>query len=163
MNPIPKVWGLGTILKHIGQCVYWKCTEEYEEHIRVMLQRLWGHQLYAKFSKCEFWISKVSFLGHMIPPEGIVLDPGKFDYVLTHTRFMGSCKLTSFNGHWVGQYTSPLLMYTGIVYGPPTDSPECGIAWKTCTSERWDPSQLFDCCHELWPLVESSWLTCVVL
>jgi hypothetical protein len=41
-----------------------------------MLQRLWDHQLYAKFSKCEFWINKVSFLGHVISPEGIAVDPG---------------------------------------------------------------------------------------
>jgi hypothetical protein len=36
----------------------------------------------VKFSKCEFWINKVSFLGHMISPEGIVVDPSKVKYVL---------------------------------------------------------------------------------
>jgi hypothetical protein len=52
----------------------------------------------------------------------------KFDYILTHTGFMGSRKLSSFDGHRVGRYlTSPIVMYTGIVYGPPTDNPECGI------------------------------------
>jgi hypothetical protein len=54
-------------------------------------------------------------------------------------------------------------MYIGIVYGPPTDSPECGIMWKTCTRERWDVAQLFDHCRELWLLMVPSWLTCVVL
>jgi hypothetical protein len=57
--------------------VYSKSTEEYEEHLWVMLQRLWDHQLYANFSKCEFWINEVSFLGHMISPEGITMDTGK--------------------------------------------------------------------------------------
>jgi hypothetical protein len=42
----------------------------------------------------------------------------------------------------VEQYpTIPLEMSIGIVYGPPTDSPACGIAWKMCTRERWDPDQ----------------------
>jgi hypothetical protein len=57
--------------------VYSKSMEEHEEHLRVMLQRLWDHQLCAKFSKCEFWINEVSFLGHVISSEGITVDPGK--------------------------------------------------------------------------------------
>jgi hypothetical protein len=47
-----------------------------------VLQRLWDHQLYAKFSKCEFWINEVPFLGHVISPEGIVVSPGKVRDVL---------------------------------------------------------------------------------
>jgi hypothetical protein len=62
--------------------VYSNSTDEHEEHLRVVLQRLWDHQLYAKFSKCEFWIDEVSFLGHVISPEGIVVEPGKVRDVL---------------------------------------------------------------------------------
>jgi hypothetical protein len=47
-----------------------------------MHQHLRDHQLYAKFSKCEFWINEVSFLGHVISLEGIVVDPGKVRDVL---------------------------------------------------------------------------------
>jgi hypothetical protein len=47
-----------------------------------VLQRLWDHQLYAKFSKCEFWINKVSFLGHVISSEGNVADPSKVRDIL---------------------------------------------------------------------------------
>jgi hypothetical protein len=47
-----------------------------------MLQRLWDHQLYAKFSKCEFWINEVPFLGHVISSEGIAVDPSKVRDVL---------------------------------------------------------------------------------
>jgi hypothetical protein len=54
-----------------------KSTEEHEEHLWIVLQRLWEHQLYAKFSMWEFWIKEVPFLGHMVSPEGIVVDPGK--------------------------------------------------------------------------------------
>jgi hypothetical protein len=86
------------------------------------------------------------------------------DYVLTHMGFKGSHKLSNFNDHRVGRsLTSTAVMYIGIVYGPPADSPSCGIAWKTCTRERCDPARLFDCCCELWPLVVPSWLMCVVL
>jgi hypothetical protein len=87
----------------------------------------------------------------------------KFDYVLMHTRFIGSCKLSSFGGHRVGRsLTFPAMIYTVIVYRPPTNSPVCGITWKTCTREKCDPVRLFDRCRELWPLVVPSWLTCVM-
>jgi hypothetical protein len=62
--------------------VYSKSMEEHEEHLRNVLQPLQEHQLYAKFSKCEFWIKEVSFLGHMVSPEGIAVDPGKVKEVL---------------------------------------------------------------------------------
>jgi hypothetical protein len=62
--------------------VYSQSTDEHEEHLRVVLQRLLDHQLYAKFSKCEFWINEVSFLGHVISPEGIIVDPGMVRDVL---------------------------------------------------------------------------------
>jgi hypothetical protein len=62
--------------------VYSKSTEEHEEHLRVMLQGLRDHQLYAKFSKFEFWINEVPFLGHVISLEGITVDPDKVRDVL---------------------------------------------------------------------------------
>jgi hypothetical protein len=62
--------------------VYSKSMLEHEEHLRIVLQRIWEHQLYAKFSKYEFWIKEVPFLGHVVSPEGIVVDPGKVKEVL---------------------------------------------------------------------------------
>jgi hypothetical protein len=62
--------------------IYSKNMEEHEEYLRIVLQWLWEHQLYAKFSKCEFWIDEVSFLGHVISPEGIAVDPSKVQDVL---------------------------------------------------------------------------------
>ena len=47
-----------------------------------MLTRLREHQLYAKFSKCEFWLDKVHFLGHVLSAEGVAVDPGKVEDVL---------------------------------------------------------------------------------
>ena len=62
--------------------IYSKTKEEHAEHLRIVLQRLRDHQLYAKFSKCEFWLNKVPFLGHVISEEGIAVDPGKVQEVL---------------------------------------------------------------------------------
>ena len=55
--------------------VYSKNEEEHKEHLRLVLEKLREHQLYAKFSKCEFWLKEVGFLGHVISGEGIAVDP----------------------------------------------------------------------------------------
>ncbi|GJW58614.1 putative reverse transcriptase domain-containing protein [Tanacetum coccineum] len=51
--------------------------EEHAEHLKLILELLKKEELYAKFSKCEFWLSKVQFLGHVIDSEGIYVDPAK--------------------------------------------------------------------------------------
>jgi len=55
--------------------VYSENEQDHAEHLRVVLTRLREHQLYAKFSKCEFWLKKVPFLGHIVSEEGIAVDP----------------------------------------------------------------------------------------
>ena len=57
--------------------VYSKNEEEHKEHLRLVLEKLREHQLYAKFSKCEFCLKQVGFLGHVISGEGIAVDPTK--------------------------------------------------------------------------------------
>ena len=57
--------------------VYSKNKEEQAKHLRIVLSHLREHQLYAKFSKCEFWLDKVPFLGHVLSVEGVAVDPGK--------------------------------------------------------------------------------------
>ena len=54
--------------------VYSKSEEEHEKHLRIVLQTLRDHRLYAKFSKCEFWMNQISFLGHIISEEGVKVD-----------------------------------------------------------------------------------------
>jgi hypothetical protein len=61
---------------------YSKNEEEHEEHLSLVLQKLRDHELYAKFSKCEFWLKEVAFLGHIITNEGIAVDPSKVRDVL---------------------------------------------------------------------------------
>ena len=50
-------------------------------YLRVVLQTLKEHQLYAKYNKCEFWLSSVTFLGHLISSEGVEVDPRKMEAV----------------------------------------------------------------------------------
>jgi hypothetical protein len=57
--------------------IYSKRDSDHEEHVTLVLQKLRDNQLYAKFSKCEFWIDKVLFLGHIISNGGISVDPAK--------------------------------------------------------------------------------------
>jgi hypothetical protein len=57
--------------------IYSKSDSDHEEHLRLVLQKLRDNQLYAKYSKCEFWIDKVSFLGHIISNGGISMNPAK--------------------------------------------------------------------------------------
>jgi hypothetical protein len=54
-----------------------------EEHLRLVLQKLRDHKLYAKLSKCEFWLKQVAFLGHIISKGGISVDPSKVQDVLS--------------------------------------------------------------------------------
>ena len=61
--------------------VYSKNEEEHKEHLRLVLEKLGEHQLYVKFSKCEFWLKEVGFLGHVISGEGVAVDPTKVQSV----------------------------------------------------------------------------------
>jgi len=62
--------------------VYSKNEEDHTNHLRIVLQCLRDHQLYAKFSKCEFRLDSVKFLGHTISSEGIAIDPSKVQEVM---------------------------------------------------------------------------------
>ena len=57
--------------------VYSKDQEDHDTYLRVVLETLRKEQLYAKISKCEFWLREVSFLGHTVSEEGIMVDPSK--------------------------------------------------------------------------------------
>ncbi|GJV88541.1 putative reverse transcriptase domain-containing protein [Tanacetum coccineum] len=61
--------------------IYSKSRKEHEGHLKLILKLLKEEELYAKFSKCEFWLSKVQFLGHVIDSEGIHVDPAKIESI----------------------------------------------------------------------------------
>ncbi|GJS13517.1 putative reverse transcriptase domain-containing protein [Tanacetum coccineum] len=56
-------------------------TKEHEGHLKAILEVLKKEQLYAKFSKCEFWMKSVQFLGHVIDSQGIYVDPAKIEAI----------------------------------------------------------------------------------
>jgi hypothetical protein len=62
--------------------VYSESEEEHEKHLRLVLEKLRADQLYAKFSKCEFWLMEVAFVGHVNSAEGVLVDLGKVKNVL---------------------------------------------------------------------------------
>ena len=62
--------------------VYSKTREQHEQHLREVLETLRTKKLYAKFSKCDFWLREVQFLGHVINQEGISVDPAKVEAVM---------------------------------------------------------------------------------
>nr|GFC36968.1 RNA-directed DNA polymerase homolog [Tanacetum cinerariifolium] len=66
--------------------VFSKSKEEHEDHLRTVLQTLQHEKLYAKFSKCEFWLSSVAFLGHIVSAEGITMDPAKVEAITKWPR-----------------------------------------------------------------------------
>lgn len=62
--------------------IYSKTKEEHVKCLCIVLTRLHDHQLYAKFSKCEFWLDKVQLLGHILSVDGVAVDPAKVKYIL---------------------------------------------------------------------------------
>ena len=63
--------------------IYSQSEKEHEDHLRIILQALKEHQLYAKFSKCEFWLNEVRFLGHVVSASGVSVDPEKVEAVMS--------------------------------------------------------------------------------
>ena len=57
-----------------GILIYLKSEEEHKEHLKIVLQELRDHQLFAKFSKCDFFKDKIQYLGHVMTKKGISVD-----------------------------------------------------------------------------------------
>jgi hypothetical protein len=76
--------------------IYSETVEEHEEHLRIVLERLRQQKLYAKFSKCEFWMEKVAFLGHVLSAEGITVDPSKVESVTQWEQPLNVTDIRSF-------------------------------------------------------------------
>ena len=62
--------------------VYSKTREDHETHLRLALERLQFEKLYAQFSKCEFWLDRVMFLGNIVSKEGVAVDSAKIEAII---------------------------------------------------------------------------------
>ncbi|KAA3461478.1 DNA/RNA polymerases superfamily protein [Gossypium australe] len=78
--------------------IYSRDESEHVDHLRIVLQALRDKQLYAKFSKCEFWLREVGFLGHIVSAEGIRIDPSKISVVINWKPPRNVSKVRSFLG-----------------------------------------------------------------
>ena len=78
--------------------IYSQSEKEHEEQLRVVLQLLRDHQLYAKFCKCEFWLTEVRFFGHIVSTSGVLVDPEKVEAVMSWERPKSVFEIHSFLG-----------------------------------------------------------------
>ncbi|KAH0727836.1 hypothetical protein KY290_003558 [Solanum tuberosum] len=101
--------------------IYSRSENEQMKYLRIVLQVLKDHQLYAKFSKCEFWLRSIAFLSHIVSSKGIEVDPKKMDAVkgwprpLTHTDIRSFLGLAGYYSRFVKSFSSiasPLAVLT---------------------------------------------------
>ena len=78
--------------------IYSKFEENHEGHLRIVLQTLREHRLYAKFSKCEFWPTEVRFSGHIVSASRVSLDSEKVKAVMSWERPKSVFEICSFLG-----------------------------------------------------------------
>ena len=78
--------------------IYSQSEWEHEDHLRIVLQLLRDHQLYAKFKKCEFWLIQVRFLGHVVSASSVSVDPEKVEAVMSWERPKSVFEISSFLG-----------------------------------------------------------------
>jgi hypothetical protein len=101
--------------------VYLENEKDHAEHLRIILTRLRDHQLYAKVSKCEFWLKTVPFLGHVLSENGISVDPSKVQEVMNWKAptivhkvhsFLG---LTSYYRHFIPNFSKIAKSMTSLL------------------------------------------------
>ena len=76
--------------------IYSKLEEEHKDHLRIVLHALRNHRLYAKFSKCEFWLTEERFLGHVVSTSGVSVDSDKVEAVMSWERLKSVFEIHNF-------------------------------------------------------------------
>ena len=108
--------------------VYSKDAQEHEQHLRIVLETVREKKLYAKLSKCDFWLKEVSFLGHIVSAEGIRVDPAKIEAVVNWKSPQNVTEVRSFLG-LVGYYRIFLRGFS-VIATPLTKSLRKGIKFE---------------------------------
>ncbi|KAI3725446.1 hypothetical protein L1987_65234 [Smallanthus sonchifolius] len=113
--------------------IYSKTKSDHEQHLRLVLDLLRKEQLYAKFSKCEFWLKEVQFLGHIVNDKGIHVDPAKIETVKNWNATKTPTEVRSFLG-LAGYYRRFISNFSKIAV------PLTALTHKGKTYE-WGPKQ----------------------
>ena len=108
--------------------VYSKDEQEHEQHLKIVLQTLREKKLYAKLSKCDFWLKEVSFLVHIVSAEGIRVDPAKTEVVVNWKPPRSVTKVRSFLG--LAGYYRRFVKGFSIIASPLTQLLRKGVKFK---------------------------------
>ncbi|WVZ75658.1 hypothetical protein U9M48_023693 [Paspalum notatum var. saurae] len=119
--------------------IYSKNEKEHEEHLRIVLTRHREHKLYAKFSKCAFWLKEVSFLGHILSEKGVAVDPSKVEDVLnwkqseTVTEIWSFLSLVGYYRRFIKDFSKTAKPMTSLIKKNAKYmwSPNCEEAFQT--------------------------------
>ncbi|KAI3775098.1 hypothetical protein L1987_49666 [Smallanthus sonchifolius] len=102
--------------------IYSKTKAEHEQHLRLILELLKKEKLYAKFSKCEFWLKEVQFLGHIVNDKGIHVDPAKIEAVKnwstpkTPTEIRSFLGLASYYRRFISNFSKIAVPLTALTH-----------------------------------------------
>jgi hypothetical protein len=115
--------------------IYSKNPKDHAKHLHIILQRLRDHYLYAKFSKCEFWLDTVKFLGHTISGDGISVDPSKVQEVMDWKPPTSIHQIRSFLG--LAGYNRRIILDFSRIAKPMTELLKKGIkfSWDQCDTQ----------------------------
>ena len=86
------------VVVYLDDILVYSKNKEHAEHLRLVLEKLREHQLYAKYSKCEFWLPEVTYLGHVISKDGIAINPERVQAILDWTPLKNVKQVKSFLG-----------------------------------------------------------------
>ena len=108
--------------------VYPRDEQEHEQHLRIVLQTLRIKKLYAKFSKCDFWLNEVSFLGHIVVVKGIRVDPAKIEAVVNWKLPRSVTEVRSFLG--LAGYYRRFVKGLSVIASPRTKLLKKGVKFE---------------------------------
>nr|GFA24065.1 putative reverse transcriptase domain-containing protein [Tanacetum cinerariifolium] len=130
--------------------------EEHEEHLKTILELLKREQLYAKFSKCDFWLEYVQFLGHVIDSEGVHMDPAKIAAIKNWATPTTPTKVRKFMG--LAGYYQRFIEGFSLISKPLTKLTQKNkkFEWETEAEEAFQTLKQKLCCAPILALLEGS-------